>query len=52
MRSESDSEYYRRRAEQERECAEAAPDEAIRGLHLELMRRYQALADDDKPKAA
>jgi hypothetical protein len=45
--TESDS-YFRRREAQERELAEGAGSEAIRGIHLAMADRYQRLADEDE----
>ena len=43
--SESDSEYFRRRASEERRAAEGATYELAREVHAELASRYQAIAD-------
>ncbi|HYC95609.1 MAG TPA: hypothetical protein VEB39_07925 [Sphingomicrobium sp.] len=44
-----DREYYRKRAAKERELAEAAEQIGIAKIHLELARRYDALAEDAEP---
>lgn len=43
--SSHDSDYYRARAEQEREAARDASKRYIAAIHLELARSYEALVD-------
>ena len=38
-----DVEYYRRRAQQERESAERSDDTGARRIHLEMAERYSAM---------
>lgn len=40
-----DTNYYRARAEQEREAASDADKQYIAEIHLELARQYEALAE-------
>ena len=39
-----DHDYYRRREQQERECADRCKEVGTRRIHLELAERYAALA--------
>lgn len=43
--SQSDTEYYRRRAVDERAAALQADNADVAAIHQELARQYQALAD-------
>lgn len=47
-----DSDYYRSRAEQEREAAERADQRYIAEIHLELARAYDALAKQPELRAS
>ena len=47
-----DREYFRRRAEAERENAKAARDAKAAALHLELAERYEALASEPQRASA
>ena len=44
--SESDTEYYRRRAVEEQEMALKAERQDVAAIHAELARQYQALATE------
>ena len=48
---ESDADYFRRRANEERAAAEHAVEGAARNAHLEMAERYDSLAKaiDTKP---
>lgn len=40
--SDADFEYYRRREQHERACAERAQDQTARRVHLDMAERYAA----------
>jgi len=45
-----DTDYYRRRAEQEREAARNASSQHIAQIHLELARTYEVSAEHREPR--
>jgi hypothetical protein len=45
-----DRDYYRRRAEQEREAASNASNQPVAQIHLELARAYEGSAEHHKPR--
>ena len=44
--SPEESDYYRARAEQEREAARNADEQYVAEIHLQLARHYEALAEE------
>jgi hypothetical protein len=49
---ESDFDYFRRRAAEERQAAESATDPAARRVHLDLARRYDDAVEAEKSRPA
>jgi hypothetical protein len=49
---ESDLDYYRRRAADERKAAECATDPTARRVHLDLARRYDEAVEAEKSRPA
>lgn len=49
---ESDFDYFRRRAAEERRAADGAAPSAARQIHLDLARRYEEIAEATRPLAA
>ena len=49
-RMESHSEYMRRRAGEEQDAAERAPNPRVRALHIELADRYRDAANAPAPQ--
>ena len=43
---ESNSEFLRRRAQQEREAASRANNPDVRRIHIEMAKRYELVAND------
>ena len=49
--SSAERDYYRARATEERDAASAASDASSAGLHRQMARMYDSLADDyDRPR--
>lgn len=48
---ESVSDYYRRRADRERQCADDAVDHDLRRIHLDRAASMQRLADQSQTKS-
>ncbi|HEX8533922.1 MAG TPA: hypothetical protein VF662_07115 [Allosphingosinicella sp.] len=48
---ETISDYYRRRADEERQCADRAIDQDLRRIHLQRAASMNQLAEDSRLKA-
>lgn len=51
--SSAQQDYYRARAVEERDAASASSESSVAGLHLQMARMYESLADElDRPRHA